>query len=234
MPTMPIVHTKSQTFFDIFGVAEGKSNRLDRAAFNRPTLRIARNLIGKFIVRRYQGSRLSGMITEVEAYLGPRDRASHAYGGRRTPRVEPLYADGGTVYVYLVYGLHWLLNFSTAGRGIPEGILIRGILAGATEKRNLILGPGRVTRHLMIDKGLDGVDATSSKHIWIEDRGMRISPKSVRTGPRIGVDYAGPYWAARPWRFWIDVNSIDKLNSSFVNRTEPGKASSVGGRKSAR
>jgi DNA-3-methyladenine glycosylase len=99
--------------------------RLDRGVFNRPTLQVARDLLGKFIVRNDRGRRLSAMITEVEAYRGPRDRACHAYGGRRTPRVEPLYGDGGTVYVYLVYGMHWLLNFSTAGAEKPEGVLVR-------------------------------------------------------------------------------------------------------------
>jgi DNA-3-methyladenine glycosylase len=90
--------------------------RLDRGAFNRPTLVVARELLGKFIVHRRAGRVVHAMIAEVEAYRGPMDRASHAYGGRRTARVEPLYRDGGTAYVYLVYGLHWLLNFSTVRR----------------------------------------------------------------------------------------------------------------------
>jgi DNA-3-methyladenine glycosylase len=145
------------------------------------------------------------MITEVEAYKGPQDRACHAYGGRRTPRVEPLYAEGGTVYVYLVYGMHWLLNFSTAGRERPEGVLIRAILPDDDEKQEPIIGPGRVTRYLEIDKQLDGTDATDSGQMWLEDRGVRISAASVRRGPRVGVDFAGPYWAARPWRFWVEV-----------------------------
>ena len=202
-----IVHTKTIAFFDTFRMAEEKPHRLDRTAFNRPTLRVARDLLGKFIVRRYQGRRLSAMITEVEAYKGPKDRASHAFGGRRTRRVEPLYGDGGTVYVYLVYGLHWLLNFSTAGAEIPEAVLVRGILTNLAEKQRLILGPGRVTRHLMIDKRLDGTDATKSNQIWLEDRGARIPARCVRTGPRVGVDYAGPYWAARPWRYWIEFEA---------------------------
>ena len=179
--------------------------RLDRDAFNRPTLQVARDLLGKFIVRR-QGPRcLSAMITEVEAYKGPHDRACHTYGGRRTPRVEPLYGDGGTVYVYLVYGMHWLLNFSTAGRDRPEGVLVRGIQPDSDGEQKLIAGPGRVTRYLEIDKRLDGTDATGSGEMWLEDRGVRIPAGRVRRGPRVGVDFAGPYWAARPWRFWIDV-----------------------------
>jgi DNA-3-methyladenine glycosylase len=177
--------------------------RLDRRDFNRPTLRVARDLLGKIIVRQYRGHALQAMIAETEAYKGPRDLASHAAGGRRTVRVEPLYGDGGTVYVYLVYGLHWLLNFSTGARGKPEGVLIRGIMVGPVGKRTLVAGPGRVTQHLKIDKKLDGADVTVSKEMWIEDRGVRIPGKRITRGPRVGVDYAGPYWAARPWRFRI-------------------------------
>ena len=180
--------------------------RLERDAFNRPTLQVARDLLGKFIVRRRGARRIEAMITEVEAYKGPQDRACHAYGGRRTPRVEPLYAEGGTVYVYLVYGMHWLLNFSTAGRDRPEGVLIRAILPDSDREQTPIIGPGRVTRYLGIDKRFDGTDATTGAgSMWLEDRGVRIPPRSVRRGPRVGVDFAGPYWAARPWRFWIEV-----------------------------
>jgi DNA-3-methyladenine glycosylase len=181
-----------------------KPRLLDHGAFNRPTLQVARDLLGKFIVRKYRGRRISAMITEVEAYKGPKDRASHASGGRRTARVEPLYGDGGTVYVYFIYGMHWMLNFSTAGEGIPEGVLIRGILADPAGEGKLLAGPGRVTKYLKIDKKLDGADVIDSRQIWLEDRGVRITAKSIRRGPRIGVDFAGPYWAARPWRFWIE------------------------------
>jgi DNA-3-methyladenine glycosylase len=179
--------------------------RLDRAIFNRPTLRVARDLLGKFIVRYDRGRQLAAMITEVEAYKGPRDRASHAFGGRRTARVEPLYADGGTAYVYLVYGMHWLLNFSTAGAGNPEGVLIRGVLTAGSAQRMLVSGPGRVTSYLRVDRRLDRIDATESTRRWLEDRGVQVSVKRVMTGPRVGIDYAGAYWAARRWRFWIDL-----------------------------
>jgi DNA-3-methyladenine glycosylase len=181
-----------------------KPRKLDRTTFNQPTLRVARDLLGKFIVRNYEGRALSAMIAEVEAYKGPEDQASHAYGGRRTRRVEPLYADGGTLYVYFVYGMHWMLNFSTAGVGKPEGVLIRAILAEAAGERKLLVGPGRVTQYLKIDKALDGADAIHSNEIWLEDRGVRIPASRVNSGPRVGIDFAGPYWAERPWRFWID------------------------------
>jgi len=179
--------------------------RLKRAAFNQPTLKVARALVGKFIVRNCNGRRLTGMITEVEAYKGPDDRACHAYAWRRTPRVEPLYGNGGTVYVYLCYGIHWLLNFSTAGVGKPEAVLIRAILADPAGERKHLVGPGRVTKYLEIDKRLDRADVTTSKQVWIEDRGVEIPARRLNKGPRIGVEYAGRYWAARPWRFWVDI-----------------------------
>jgi DNA-3-methyladenine glycosylase len=178
--------------------------QLTRASFNLPTLRVSRDLLGKFIVRRHRGRQLAAMITEVEAYKGPRDRAAHTFGGRRTARVEPLYADGGTAYVYLVYGIHWLLNFSTAGAETPEGVLIRGVLTADGAKPRLLSGPGRVTTYLRIDRRLDHVDATRSAVMWLEDRGIRVAARRIMTGPRVGIDYAGAYWAARRWRFWID------------------------------
>ncbi|HLY91167.1 MAG TPA: DNA-3-methyladenine glycosylase [Acetobacteraceae bacterium] len=185
-------------------VKRQEPRRLDRAAFNRPTLQVARDLLGKFIVRRYRSRHICAMITEVEAYKGPRDKAAHSYNGRRTRRVEPLYDDGGTVYVYFIYGIHWMLNFSTAGEDMPEGVLIRGILADLDGEEKLLAGPGRVTKYLRIDKKLDGADVTDSAQIWLEDRGVRIPARFIKRGPRIGVDFAGPFWAARPWRFWIE------------------------------
>lgn len=184
------------------------TRRLDRGDFNQPTLKVARALVGSYIVRSLPGRRVAAMITETEAYKGPRDAASHAFGGRRTARVEPLYRDGGTAYVYLVYGMHWLLNFSTAGAGKPEGVLIRAVLIVDGDEPEAVIGPGRVTRALHIDKRLDGVDVVGSKELWLEDRGVRIPARRINTGPRIGVEYAGSYWAARPWRFWADGLSV--------------------------
>jgi DNA-3-methyladenine glycosylase len=189
--------------------------RLGRADFEQPTLVVARALLGAFVWNAR--ARRVGMITEVEAYKGPHDLACHARKGRRTARVEPLYGPGGTVYVYLVYGMHWLLNFSTAGRGKPEGVLVRALLA---EDGTLVDGPGRVTRHLAIDKRFDGVDAITSAQLWLEDRGVRVPPSRVRRGPRVGIDFAGPYWAARPWRFWIEEpRTLVALESSATPRS---------------
>lgn len=181
-----------------------KVRRLDRADFNRPTLEVARHLIGKFIVHKREKRRFEAMIVEVEAYKGPRDLAAHSAKGRRTARVEPLYRDGGTVYVYFIYGMHWMLNFATVGREIGEGVLIRGVLADAEGEARYLAGPGRVTAHLGIDKAINAEDAVTSKRVWLEDRGVKVPASRILRGPRIGVDYAGEYWAARPWRFRID------------------------------
>jgi DNA-3-methyladenine glycosylase len=178
--------------------------RLERAFFNRPTLLVAREMLGKYIVTVRGGRERAGMICETEAYKGPQDAASHARGGRRTPRVEPLYGDGGTVYVYLCYGIHWMLNFATVGEGKPEGILIRGVFAGEGARGGLVRGPGLVTRELRVDRSLNGADAAYSPDIRVEDRGVRVVPGLILKGPRVGVEPAGQYWASRPWRFRID------------------------------
>jgi DNA-3-methyladenine glycosylase len=179
-------------------------SRLGREAFLETTLRAARDLLGKFLVRAAGGTRISVMIAEVEAYKGPADRASHAWSGRRTGRTEVLYAEGGRAYIYLAYGLHWLLNLTTGGPGRPECVLIRAAVSVQGAERIVLKGPGLLTRHLKIDGALRGVDVTESRELWVEDRGIRICARDVRRGPRIGIDYAGAYWASRPWRYWID------------------------------
>lgn len=115
--------------------------------------------------------------------------------------------------------MHWLLNFSTAGAGKPEGVLVRGVLADTEGKPRRISGPGRVTRSLGIDKRLDGKDATRSKELWLEDRGVRIAASRVRREPRVGVDYAGPYWAARPWRYSISAEQALTSAESRADRS---------------
>ncbi|HEX7810950.1 MAG TPA: DNA-3-methyladenine glycosylase [Burkholderiales bacterium] len=194
-------------------MASAPYRRLTRADFNQPTLKVAPGLLGKFVMRKVGRSTIAAMITEVEAYKGPRDLAAHSANGRRTARVEPLYGDGGTVYVYFIYGIHWMLNFATAGKDLPEGVLIRGVLADPDGEAKYLAGPGRVTQYLKIDKTLDGEDATVSRQIWIEDRGARVAASRIIRGPRIGVDFAGAYWAARPWRF-----RIDQATASLVMR----------------
>jgi DNA-3-methyladenine glycosylase len=209
------------TPFSMSDISARPPTRLTRTDFNRPTLVVARDLLGTYLVRRVDGVEIAGMISEVEAYKGPRDRAAHTWGGRRTARVLPLYGDGGTVYVYLVYGIHWLLNFSTAAHEVPEGVLIRGVLTKTSSGVRRMHGPGLVTRYLRIDGTLSGADATTSDALWIENRGVRIRAAAVHRGPRVGVDYAGPYWAARPWRFWIAAEMAPTARHYSERRQRP-------------
>jgi DNA-3-methyladenine glycosylase len=166
------------------------------------TVALARALLGKVLVRTPAGGApaLAQVIVEVEAYDGERDLACDAHCGR-TARNEVMYRAGGCWYVYLVYGLHELLNLVTGPTGYPAAILIRG-LAGVN-------GPGRLTRAFGIDRSLNGAPATPAAGLHVEDRGIEVPARSIRRSPRIGVDYAGPIWGAKPWRFWFDPRRLD-------------------------
>lgn len=142
------------------------------------------------------------LITEVEAYDGERDLACHAAKGR-TRRTETLYAAAGVWYVYLCYGIHEMLNLVVGPSGWPSAILLRGVEG--------ISGPGRLTRQLAIDRGLNGAPADPSSGLWIEDRGVRLPRGLIQAGPRVGVDYAGPQWAAKPWRFSFEPQALARL-----------------------
>ncbi|HVU24398.1 MAG TPA: DNA-3-methyladenine glycosylase [Opitutus sp.] len=159
------------------------------------TVDLARGLIGKHLVRRRaDGTTDARMITEVEAYGGERDLASHARAGR-TARTAVMYGPGGVWYVYLCYGVHEMLNLVVGPEGRPAAVLIRGVEG--------LSGPGRVTKGLGIDRRLNGAVAAPASGLWIEDRGGRMPRASVQATPRIGVDYAGEIWAKRLWRFVI-------------------------------
>ncbi len=139
------------------------------------------------------------MITEVEAYHGEHDRACHARFGR-TARNAVMYGPGGVWYVYLCYGMHEMLNLVTGPQGHPAAVLIRAV-AGHN-------GPGRLTKALKIDRRLNGAPASPTSGLWIEDRGVRVLHRGIRATPRIGVDYAGPVWSKKPWRFVLDGRAI--------------------------
>ena len=173
-------------------------------------VKIARELLGKWVFTK-QGDKITGgMIIETEAYGGVSDRACHAFSGRRTPRTEVMYRAGGVVYVYLCYGMHYLLNFITNVEDQPEGVLIRAIKpthgveimeARRKGKTPLISGPGTVTQALGITRAHYGLSLSSSK-IWVEDRGVKIPTKKIAVTPRIGVEYAKEH-ALFPWRFLL-------------------------------
>ena len=167
---------------------------LGRNFFDRTTLIVARELLEKFLVRRHRGKTAAYMITEVEAYDGFYDKASHASRGR-TKRNAPMFGPPGCWYVYFTYGMHWMLNIVTRESGYPAAVLIRGVQG--------IHGPARLTKKLHIDKRLNTLPASRKTGLWIEDRGVRIPHSAVKKSPRVGVDYAGAVWAKKPWRYRI-------------------------------
>jgi len=170
-------------------------NRLSREFFTRDVLDVAPDLLGKLLVRRFDdGSVQKFIINEVEAYKGEEDLACHVSKGR-SKRTEIMYHEGGHLYVYLIYGMYWMLNIVTSKKEIPQAVLIRGI-----EK---IDGPGKLTKKLDIEKSFYGEDLISSERIWIENSINSID-YIFKTTPRIGIDYAGEKWKNEPWRFVLE------------------------------
>ena len=190
--------------------------KLPREFYTRPdVLEVARDLLGKkLVVANRNGQHVAGIVVETEAYRGPEDRASHAYGGRRTNRTETMYGIGGTAYVYFVYGMYNQFNVVTNVENTPHAVLVRalepveglGIIkrrrAGRSEYE-WTSGPGRLCVALGIDRKLDKADLLGDR-VWLEE-GVSISPRQIARGPRIGIDYAEG-WAKKPWRFWIKDN----------------------------
>lgn len=209
----------------IFQYITMKGKRLTREFFNRPTLKIARELLGKFLIRKIRRKIITAMITETEAYCGSNDLASHASRGR-TPRTEVMFGPPGYAYVYLVYGMYHCLNVVAEKENYPAAVLIRGVIIVQNLKckiqnpnpkfKNLQLltpyhklftnlnGPGKLCRYFQIDRRLNKEDLIISKNLWLEDRGVKVKPNHIRSSSRIGVDYAGPY-KNKPWRFFLDI-----------------------------
>jgi DNA-3-methyladenine glycosylase len=190
--------------------------KLARARYTRAdVVAVARRLLGSLLVAPARdGRRVSGIIVETEAYRGPEDRASHAYGGRRTRRTETMYAPGGTAYVYFVYGMYHQFNVVTNVAEVPHAVLVRALepvegvelmrrRRGGAAPLDLTSGPGKLCIALGIDRRLDGADLLGDR-IWLE-AGRRVRPTAIAAGPRVGIDYALE-WAARPWRFWLRGN----------------------------
>ena len=165
-------------------------DRLNYDFYKQDALTVAQRLLGKILVRRWEdGSKTRYVITETEAYLGEEDLACHASKGR-TKRTEVMYSEGGLVYVYLIYGMYWMLNVVTGTNNDPQAVLIRGI--------DKITGSGKVGRELKLDKSYYGESLMVSNRIWIENA-PDIS--DFISAPRIGIDYAGEIWKEKPWRF---------------------------------
>ena len=172
---------------------------------------VGRDLLGKVLCTEIDGLRTSAVITETEAYAGVTDKASHAWGDRRTRRTEPMYGPGGIAYVYLCYGIHHLFNVVTSERGVPHAVLVRAGevhsgLSAMLQRRGkpaadhtLLAGPGSLARAMGITTALTGSSLLHGP-IWIEDHGLRIDDARISVGPRVGIDYAEED-AARPYRF---------------------------------
>lgn len=171
--------------------------------WQKPTaVALARWLLGKVLVRtKTGGDRDARAIVETEAYVGARDLACHASKGC-TPRTQVMFGPGGVWYVYLCYGIHEMLNLVVGPQDYPAAILIRGV-EGA-------VGPGRLTKRLGIDRQLNGKVAAPESGLHLEDHGIVVPRGKIVVGPRVGVDYAGPIWAAKPWRFRIAPEDLKR------------------------
>jgi DNA-3-methyladenine glycosylase len=174
-------------------------SRPPRSFFVRDVLEVVPDLIGVFICRKFDdGSVRRFQILEAEAYRGEEDRACHASKGR-TARTEAMYSEGGHVYMFLIYGMYWMLNIVTGKKNSPQAALIRGV-AGAS-------GPGRCGKLLALDKSFYGEDLMTSPRIWLEDTGARLP---YATTPRVGIKYAGKPWVDRLWRFVHDERAAER------------------------
>lgn len=184
--------------------------------YNPDVVALSRDLIGKYLFTSIDGETTGGYIVETEAYAGVIDRASHAFGGKLTPRTQTMHMQGGVSYVYLCYGIHEMFNIVTSVEGQPHAILIRAIQPTdgldimmhrrnmETVKPNITKGPGSVAKALGISRKINAL-SLQSDIIWIEDRGLTFPDAEVAAGPRIGVDYAGED-ALLPYRFYVKGN----------------------------
>jgi DNA-3-methyladenine glycosylase len=197
---------------DIVGRPVSRFHPLPLSFYRRPAETVARDLLGRYLVRELGGERLVLRLVETEAYLGAPDRASHAWGGRRTVRNESLYLPGGHAYVYFIYGMHWCLNAVTGQADIGSAVLLRAGEPVEGENRNwprrprpgdLAGGPGKLCQALAIDRSLDGV--LLDQPPLLLTRGEPLPDEAVAAGPRIGVDYAGEA-AEWPLRFAVRGN----------------------------
>lgn len=189
--------------------------RIDRTQLANESVEVAEWLLGRLLVRDDREGRRVARIVETEAYAGPADRASHARAGM-TRRTRVMFGPPGHAYVYLVYGLHHCLNVVCAPVGQASAVLIRAVepLVGIERMRlrrgpaagadaRIGAGPARLCQALDVDRSLDAVDLVRDERLWLAESGAGTEPVTPLRGPRIGVEYAGPEWAARPWRFGI-------------------------------
>ncbi len=179
--------------------------RLSADFYTRDVLVVAPEMLGKTLVTRFKnGAYGRFIVTDVEAYRGTEDKACHASKGK-TARTEVMFSKGGYLYLYLVYGIYWMLNIVTGMENDPQAVLIRGVRD--------CNGPGRVTRLLGIDGSYYGEDLSISERLWFEDG---IIVPDFKTSCRIGIDYAGDYWRTRPWRYYLDGIIPENKNINLI------------------
>ncbi|MBN2242726.1 MAG: DNA-3-methyladenine glycosylase [Acidobacteria bacterium] len=188
-----------------------------RSFFHRDTADVARRLIGAWLARRHRGRWYGARIVETEAYLGSRDAAAHSRGGRRTPRVEPMYMNGGHLYVFLVYGMHHCTNVVTRETGVAEAVLIRAAEGPAGTPAGLLRGPAKLSRGLGITTESSGKDLLGSGDVRLFHNGTECG--DIGTSTRIGVEYAGEA-AGWPLRFF-DTRSAEVSGPARLKRIEP-------------
>jgi DNA-3-methyladenine glycosylase len=183
-----------------------------RDFYNRPTLKVARDLIGAHLVRILDGVKLVGIITETEAYIGEEDLACHAKAGF-TARTAPMFGPPGHAYVYFTYGNHWMLNTVTEHDGFPAAVLIRAIqpiegieIMMERRKGRDIFGPGKLTQALGITKNENRIDLTKANSSLRIEAGHFIPDKSVTIGPRVGLNKTPEPWLSKPWRFLVKAD----------------------------
>jgi len=173
--------------------------RLERNFFERNTLTVAKELLGKVLVRKVGKKEIRARIVETEAYIGEEDKACHARFGK-TKRNAVMYGRAGCAYIYLCYGIYELLNIVTEGKGFPAAVLVRGVVF---LPRRSQIGPGKLTKYLKITRALNQEDLTKSEKLWVEDDGFKVKRSQIKSAPRIGIPYAGT-WAKKKWRFNIE------------------------------
>ena len=193
-------------------MTEKPSKPLPRNFYDRPTLKVAKELLGKVLIKETPSGIIQTKIVDVEAYVGPKDKACHASKGR-TKRTEIMFGPAGFTYVYLIYGMYHCLNIVTEEEDYPAAILIRGLEIlredDPTGLSTRVDGPGRVCRFLEVNRTHNGLDTTLGTNLWIEDHGLTISRRQIQALTRIGVDYAGE-WAEKLWRFLLPVPQSPK------------------------
>jgi len=177
--------------------------------YNRPTLTVARGLLGARLVRILNGRKLVGLITETEAYISQKDQACHAKSGL-TPRTAPMFGPAGHAYVYFTYGNHWMLNVVTEDEGFPAAVLIRAIqpiegveIMSRRRQGRDTFGPGKLTQAMGITSNENYVDLTKEgSGLWIE-AGVKVPKSAVTIGPRVGLNKTPEPWLSKPWRFLV-------------------------------